>query len=191
MKRAYIIHGWGGSPRETIHQWIKKELEKKGFDVVAPEMPNTDEPEINAWVGKLLEIIKNPDEETILIGHSIGCQTILRYLEKIPEKTEINKIILIAPWMHLDEETIKEEGEEGIEIARPWIETPIDFEKVKKHCNNFHAIFSDNDPFVPLSDEKIFKKELNAKTQILHNKGHFTEGDGVKEIPEVLEILEK
>ena len=48
--------------------------------------------------------------------------------------------------MRLDEETIKEEGQEIIEIAKPWMETPIDFEKVRSHTGKVVAVFSDDDP---------------------------------------------
>ena len=29
MKRAFIIHGWGGHPEERWYPWAKNELEKK------------------------------------------------------------------------------------------------------------------------------------------------------------------
>jgi len=44
-KRLFIVHGWGFNPRMNGYPWVKKELEKKGFMVVIPE--------INAWVAHL------------------------------------------------------------------------------------------------------------------------------------------
>lgn len=173
MKKAVVVHGWGGNSKSDFHMWLKEELEKKEYLVIAEDFPNTDEPVISEWVGKLQEICSDCDETTLLIGHSIGCQTILRFLEKSDKK--FGKVILVAPWMHLDENTIKEEGEEVEEIAKPWMETPIDFEKVKQNALGFMCIFSDDDPYVPLSDEKLFKDKLNAKTIVLEKKGHFNE----------------
>jgi len=97
MKKAYIIHGWGGNSEEGWLPWLKKELEAKGFEALAFDMPDTENPKIETWVKYLEDNIQNPDEETILIGHSIGCQTILRYLEKFPENVKVGKAILIAP----------------------------------------------------------------------------------------------
>ena len=142
MKNVYIIHGWEGSPEEHLHQWLKSELEKKGFNVTVPNMPNPDVPVIETWINKIKEI-SQVNSSSIFIGHSIGCQAVLRFLETLPAGTKVGGAVLIAPWMRLDENTIKEEGEEAVEIARPWMETPINFAKIKTHCHNITAIFSE------------------------------------------------
>lgn len=190
MKNVYIIHGWEGSPKEYLHVWLKTELEKKGFNVLVPKMPNPSVPIIKDWVNKIKEI-SNPNENSVFIGHSIGCQAILRFLETLPIDVKIAGMILIAPWMSLDENTIKEEGEEVIEIARPWMETPINFSKVKTHCSNITAIFSDNDPYVPIEQKNIFEQKLDANIIIEHNKGHFTVSDNIRELPSALEAVIK
>lgn len=188
-KRVYIVHGWDGSPKEPMHIWIKKELEKEGFEVIVPEMPNPATPVIKEWMDKLKEVIREPDEETYFIGHSVGCQGVLRYLEGIDSK--IGGVVLIAPWMHLDKTTIEEEGEEVVEVARPWMETPIDWQKIKNCTSKFVCIFSDNDPYVPLDNKELFEDNLDARVIIEHHKGHFTETDGVAKVPFVIkEVLE-
>jgi len=79
MKKAIIVHGWAYNPESGWYPHVKKELESKGFHVQVPEMPNPEEPKINDWISKLKETIPNPDQETYFIGHSVGCQTILRF----------------------------------------------------------------------------------------------------------------
>ena len=91
--------------------------------------------------------------------------------------------------MHLDKKTIEEEGEEVIKIAKPWMETPIDFKKIKSRCEEVIAIFSDNDPYVPLSNIDIFKKNLNAKILILNKRGHFDPDSNVDKLPEILKFI--
>jgi len=126
MQRVFIIHGWDGSPEEPMHKWLRKELEEKRFKVIVPEMPNSEEPEIKTWTDKLKEIVINPDKNTYFIGHSIGCQAILRYLENLDAKIKIGGAIFIAPWISLNTKIIEEEdGKESVEIAKPWLETPI------------------------------------------------------------------
>ncbi len=185
MKRVFIIHGWEGYPEEGWYPWLKKELEKKSFEVFVPAMPNTDEPKIDEWVNFLTNLVGEPDENTYFVGHSIGCQAILRYLEKLNGK-KIGGAVFVAGWFILSE---LETEEEKI-IGKPWIETPIDFNKVKIATNNFVAIFSDDDPVVPFKkNEKIFSEKLNAKIIIERSKGHFSEGDGVKELPVALDSI--
>ncbi len=186
MTRAIIVHGWSGSPRERGLQWLKEKLEERGMEVIVPEMPDADYPRIDAWMGKLAEV-GVPDEETIYIGHSIGCQTILRYLETLPDGVSVAKVVLLAPWMELDKRAIK--YEKSFEIARPWEETPIDFDKVRTHAKEFVAIFSDNDHYVSSAQKEVFEQSLGAQTKVEHGRGHFSIGDGVVELPEVLECV--
>jgi predicted alpha/beta hydrolase family esterase len=166
-----------------MHKWLKSQLEAKGFEVIVPEMPHPDNPTIDDWVNKLKEIIKTPDRDIILIGHSIGCQAILRYLEQLHPTVNLGKVILIAPWFILSD---LETEEEKI-IGKPWIETPIKETNVVKHPSKIVAIFSDDDPVVPMEEnKKIFEERFGAEIIIENGKGHFTEEDGVTEIPVVL-----
>ena len=188
-KRVFIIHGWEGSPQEPMHQWLKKELESKGFSVIIPKMPNADAPIIKEWIDKLQEVATNLDKETFFIGHSVGCQGILRYLETLSSDVKIGGAIFIAPWLELDQKTIEEEGEEVIEIADPWVKTPINWDKVKSHCDKFTCILSDNDYYVPLSNKQLFEQKLNAKIIIEENKGHFAPADNISDNPTALKEL--
>lgn len=183
------MHGWGGYPGEGWQSWLKKQLEKRKWKVETPKMPNTEEPKIKEWVSKLQEIAEDIDKKTYFVGHSIGCQAILRFLENLDRGVRIGGVVFVAPWMHLDEQTIKEEGEDVLEIAKPWVETPIDWKKVKQHTNKFICIFSDNDYYVPLTNSKFFKEKLNAEIFIEKEKGHFSGSDNVNELPVVLEKL--
>lgn len=184
-KRAIIIHCWGGSPHDGFYPWLATELEKNNFAVIVPEMPDTETPSIDAWVSHLAAVVGDADEHTFFVGHSIGCQTIMRYLETLPTDKKIGGAVFIAPWFTLQELESAEEKD----IVAPWLTTPIDFEKVTSHTKNFFALFSDDDPFVPLENKKLFEERLGAQTAVEHGKGHFTEGDGAKELPIALEKI--
>lgn len=164
MKRVTIIHGWGMNPGSVWIPWLKKELEAKGTYVETPEMPNTDAPEIEQW---LKELAKHIDEEddNYLVGHSIGCQTILRYLENKPDNIKVKGVLLVAGWLTLTGTASPEEEA----IAKPWVETPVDLGKVKTK-SKFISIFSDDDPYVPEENWKKFE-EL-GEVIIEDKKGH-------------------
>lgn len=162
-------------------------MEKRGFEVVIPEMPNTSEPEIHVWVSHLKNIVGELNKDTYFIGHSIGCQTIMRFLEKENYNGKIGKVIFVAGWFKLD----NLEGEKVREIADPWINTPIDFNKINEKIDNLTVFLSSNEPYNYVEENKItFEGKLNAKVIILKNKGHFTEEDGVKELPEILKEIQ-
>lgn len=184
MKKVYLIHGWGGSSKGGWFDWLKNELKKNNIEVYSFDMPDTNHPKIEGWVGYLKKNVKNIDEETYFVGHSIGCQTILRFLESLDENFKIGGCAFVAGWFNLRGDLA--EDEEDVEIARPWIETPIDTEKVKKTTTNFLALFSDDDPFVPVSEIDIFKKRLGSKTILKKNKEHFNEESEIKEVLEFI-----
>ena len=179
MKKVYLIHGWGGDSKTLFFRWLIKNLEGKA-EVIAFDMPETDNPLIEKWVPYLQENIVLNDE-TYLVGHSVGCQAIMRYLEKLPGDKKVKCCIFVGGWLKL---TLNSKEEER--ISKPWLETPINFNKVKQHCDNFIAIFSDNDEFAPLENIELFKKNLNAKTILKKAQEHFIY---VKEIPEILEFM--
>lgn len=187
QKRVFIIHGWDGYPEEGIFPWLKTELQNKGFQVFNPSMPEPSRPRIEAWVKFLKKQVVVPDENTFFFGHSIGAQTILRYLESLPNDLKIGGAVFLAGWIHLTDEAY--ETEEDEEIAKPWLETSLDWKKIKSHANKFVGIFSDNDPLVPISDAKIFENSLGAKIIIEQGKEHFSGSSGIKELPSALESL--
>jgi len=191
-RRVFVVHGWEGSPEEGWFPWLKAELTKKGFNVNVLPMPNSEEPKIEEWVGFLAKNVGKADPKTILVGGSIGCQTIWRYLETLGDDEKIAGAVLVAPWTKL--KPAATEDEESKEIAKPWLETPIDWEKVKKHCPKFIAIFSDNDPYVYLEEENLFEEKLGAMVIVERKMGHFSGDDKITSLPSardaVLEIAE-
>jgi len=185
-KKVFIVHGWGGYTKEGWFPWLKKELSKKGFKVKILSMPDTEYPTIKRWVSFLKKNVKSPDKNTYFIGHSIGCQTILRYLEKLRKNEKIGGAIFVAGWFNL----INLEKNE-VKIAKPWLEKKINLTKITAKSKKNVSIFSNNDPVVPLSDYKIFKEKLNSKIIIQRGKGHFSGSDKIKKLPIVLKELLK
>lgn len=189
MNRVIIIHGWGGYPDEAWMPWLKRELAERGFEVIAPDMPDSENPRIDAWVGKLSEVVGVPGADTHLVGHSIGVQTILRYLAELPEGQGVGNVVLVAGW--LERGGLKDLEPEEIPIAKPWLQTPLDYGRARGAAKSFTAIFSDDDPVVPLENKELFREKLGAIVIVEHGKGHFSEDSGVIELPAALDALIK
>jgi len=186
MKRAIIIHCWEGYPEYCWYPWVKKELEKSGFQVEVPAFPDTEKPKMSEWLSMLKEKAGKPDEDLYLIGHSLGCITIMRYLETLPENQKVGGVVFAAGFT----ENI------GYDEIQNFFESPVDLEKIKnKSKNGFVAIHSDNDPHVDLKYADIFKEKLEAEVIIKPGAKHFSgaiEGeDACLELPEVVQSVEK
>lgn len=182
QKRIFVIHGWEGYPQEGWFPWLSDELTKEDFNVKVLPMPNSKTPSIEEWVPFLTRNVGKADSNTVLVGHSIGCQTIWRYLVTLAEGEKIAGAVLVAPWIRLNAENALQDEESEV-VAKPWLETPINWEKVKKHCPKFAVILSDNDPYVYLEDGKFFKEKLGAKVIVEHNMKHFSGDDRITSLP--------
>jgi uncharacterized protein len=181
MKKAILIHGWEGYPEEGWRPWLKNELEKQGFEVLVPAMPNSAEPKMNEWLDHLGQIITNLDENLYFVGHSLACITILRYLESLGENQKVGGVVLVAGFS----------SNLGFDELDTFFESKINWSKIKSSCKKFIAIHSDNDPFVSLHYADFFQDKLGAEVIIEHNKKHFSGEDGINILPSALESILK
>lgn len=181
MKRAVIVHCWGGDSNYAWYPWAKAELEKMGYQVIVPDMPDPDSPKLLTWVPHLQQIVGEPDAELVLIGHSIGTVTIMRYLENLPEGKQIDKAILVAAFT----------DQLGFRELENFFETKLDFDKIRsKVKNGFVVIQSDDDPYVSEQYGTRLKEGLGAKLIIKHGAKHMSGAadseEACSELPEVI-----
>lgn len=183
--RVFLIHGWEGHPEEGWRPWLKKKLEEKGFEVIVPAMPDTATPTMDKWVPYFAQTVGTPDENTYFVGHSLGCVTILRYLEILKEGEKVGGVVLVAGFgQDLEYEDYKGE-------LSSFFTQPVNEQEIRKHCNKFVAIHSDNDPYVPLKHADIFKEKLGAEIIVQKGMKHFSGDDGITELPIVLDSVLK
>lgn len=182
-----MIHGWDGTPEHDWLPWLKKNLESKDFEVHVPQMPDTNKPRIQTWVPAIAKIVGKADENTYFIGHSMGNQAIARYLETLPNGIRVGGAVFVAGFFK--RLTGLEDDTEVQATDRHWLDAPIEFVKIRSHLPRSIAIFSDNDPWVPLDNQDDFKNKLGSKIIIEHAMRHFTGDDGTVELPIALESL--
>ncbi len=178
--RIFIVHRWGGNPLADWYPWLKAELEKKGFAVFVPEMPRPEHPRIKEWVQALVNAVGKLDSETYFVGHSVGCQAILRYFETLPD-AKIGGAVFVAGWTTLSRTVT--ESEEG-ETAKPWL--TVAFKRPVHLKDRMIAIFSDNDPYVPLEENKADFSRFCSKIIVEKGMGHYDED---AKVPSALKAL--
>ena len=149
-------------------------------------MPTPATPHVKEWIATIKDAVGTPDEHTYFVGYSLGCVTIVRYLESLPKKSKVGGAIFVAGFSgnisspELAEFYGDERGARGRErsdtvseskspkgvspYATP--EQPIDFARVKSICPKIMTLFSDDDPVVPLVKGISFAKSIGAKVII-------------------------
>lgn len=142
-------------------------------------MPDTKNPHIDKWLSYLANSAGKTSEDDYFVGHSLGCITILRFLEELREGEKVGGVILVAGFT----------DDLGYKELSSFFQKPIDFPKIKSRCRKFVAIHSDNDPCVSLSCGDVFRDKLGAKVIVEHNMKHFSGDDNILELPIVLNII--
>jgi uncharacterized protein len=103
MKTAVIVHGmpskeeYLGIATLASHNhwfpWLQRELILNEIFTQAPEMPHPYQPLYKEWC-LIFEQFK-VDEDTVLIGHSLGGGFLVRWLSE--NKVKVGKVVLVAP----------------------------------------------------------------------------------------------
>ncbi|MFH1670913.1 MAG: alpha/beta fold hydrolase [Patescibacteria group bacterium] len=203
MRNVFIFHGTGGYPKENWFPWLKSELERLGCKVHIPQFPTPDNQTTETWFDVLDEYRKFLNEETILIGHSLGGAFLLRFLEEstsfVPltceelnepsgttdvKKTKIAAAFIIAAPVGVTR-TMFWDGD------KPFISHLFNWDAIKANCRHFCVFHSDDDPYVPLENGRDCAKQLEVDLNFIPNAGHFNAESGYSEFAELLEEVQK
>lgn len=181
MKRnAIIFHGTGGTPKHFWFPYVKKELEKMGYDVSIPQLPYSNKPDIDKWLPYAMEN-ETFKENTVTIGHSAGCPLILSTLENID--TKIAKAILVAGFVEPMDDN-----------PEPILQENYDWKKIRSNVKDIVFINSDNDPWGcdDKQGRKMFDK-LVGTLIIRHGERHMGSDkfdQQYKKFPLVVKLIE-
>lgn len=160
MKNAIILHGIGSGPKDFWFPWTAKSLEKEGYKVWVPQLPQADDPDLKV---QLPWILKNGEfnRETVLIGHSSGASLILGILDSLDVK--IRMAVLVSGF--LTRGGVRPKQAVKAENAYHW-------EKMKTKTDELVFINAVNDPW-GCNDEQGRKMfDHLGGTLIINNEGH-------------------
>ncbi|HUC88299.1 MAG TPA: alpha/beta hydrolase [Candidatus Binatia bacterium] len=170
MKKAWLLHGTGGSAKDYF--WFtntKQYLESKGYEVWWPLLPNTDKPELV----KTRNFMEDDDvhfvwdKETIIIAHSSACPLMLHLLQYF--KTSVKQVILVSGFY----QPIDDEGFSELMLQKE----EYDWQAVKDAAKEIILINSDNDPWG--CDDKQARPvaiKLEAPLIVATGQGHMGSG---------------
>lgn len=178
VKRVVLVHGWDGGPDDAWKMWLRTQLEKKGWKVIAPQLPGGEEPKLEEWLAVLKQAIPDPDKHTYFVGHSLGCVAILQYLATLPLTTRIGGVVLVAGFLSSIGEPALEE----------FTAQPLALGELRGRIIKSLVIGSRDDSVVSFGKVLELQAGLGAELVIDEGKGHFSDS---AELPSVLKALEK
>lgn len=185
--RLLIVPRWSGTPASDWYPWLVRSVTPAGVfnDVTIGDMPHPSCPTIDSWPAKLAELLATaaPDG-TMLVGHSVGCQAILRFLAQRPPlgqsrpATKFHGLLCVAGWWSVDRPW---------DSILPWIEDPYDVAQARAAVGRVEVLLSDNDPFTSDHEQtrRVWQERMGASVRVISSAKHF---NAVEE-PVVLERI--
>ena len=169
MTNIVIIHGTYGHPKENWFPWLKSELEKLDCRVFVPKFPTPKNQSLENWLKVFEEYKQYLDENSIVIGHSLGPAFLLNIIEKVDKP--IKAAFFVSGFTGLLNHPIDK-------INKSFVDKSFDWQGIRQNCPKFFVFHSDNDPYVPLEKSKEFAKNLGVSVILVKNAGHFNEKAG-------------
>ncbi len=178
---VYVIHGYGATVYNHWFKYIKHNLEDSKTSVTLISLPDSNNPNLEEWKQTIDSAVKNIDDKTYFVAHSLGCITLLDYLSKAEFK-EAAGLACVA-------------GFSDRLPAFPQVDSYIDSTKIDFTVNskfkNKMMFISSNDPSVPPKLSEELAKKLESNYQTIPNAGHFLDREGYGEFPQLLDWLKK
>lgn len=186
MKNAIIVHGMP-SKEEYLNPdnlsashnhwfpWIQRQLILQGILTQTPEMPMPYDAKYNEWASVFGQY--KLDEDTILVGHSLGAGFLIRFLSE--NNVKVGRVVLVAPWLDPNKELES---------------TFFDFDiasNLASKTKDLTVFISDDDDQEELTSVEFLKNTvLGLRIKEFTGKGHFIfQHMGKNEFPELLEYI--
>lgn len=179
MPRAVLAHCWTGAPDHAWYPHFKESLQGEGVDVSVPSLPDSDNPYPPAWLNAFSDAVGNFDSRTLLAGHSLGCATVLRYLERMPLTRKPAGVLLVAGFLQ----------SLGIAEIDAFHRGGFNWEYLRQRKDRIVVLLGTADPYLAerLPDEiRMFTETLGADVWLCAGGGHFSHNSGCRELPQAI-----
>jgi len=173
-----IVPGYGdSSPNHWQGIWLKHF--PNAVKVIQKDWIKVDKVE---WVRTLDSAIQSAEAPIILVGHSLGCSTILYWINSKENKKSIHKIkgaFFVAP-PDPNSEAYRALSIKGFDSL------PLDYLPFPSIL-----VASENDPFLTVEQSRYFADRLGSEFINIGKRGHIGEDSGLGEWKEGKALLKK
>ena len=172
--KIILLHGNGKSTiNDHWFPYVKSELEKASFNVVACQFPDTYLARAAYWLPFLKKELK-ADENSILVGHSSGAIAAMRFAE---ENTILGSILIGSYYTDLDLQTEKLSGY----FNKPW-----QWDMIRNNQQWIMLFASIDDPCISIEEPRFMHKQLKSEYYEFSDEGHFERDCNKSTFPKLL-----
>lgn len=187
IERIVIVPRWSGHARVDWYPWIQQQLADAPQHLEVIELPRPSAPVIDECVVALGSVLGTDPaalHSTLLVGHSVGCQALMRYLASLDsgrsDRPSGPALLCVAGWWAVDSPW---------PTIEPWISTPISLASLRANTSRIVVLLSDNDPFTAdwRANQLLWQERVGAQVEIFPGGRHFNES----EEPAVLDLVQR
>lgn len=184
-RRLVIVPRWAGTPRSDYYPWLVAALaarpEPPFETVVVADLPEPGTPRLDTWPPAIAALLGDDPAvltDTLVLGHSVGCQAVLHALAGLPAGARVAGVLAVAGWWRVDSPW---------PTILPWQEQIPDLARVRAAAPALTVLLSDNDPFTAdhQANAALWRERLGARIELVPGARHF---NGAEE-PAVLDAL--
>ncbi|MFF3064752.1 RBBP9/YdeN family alpha/beta hydrolase [Oerskovia sp. NPDC057915] len=181
VTRIVVVHGLGASAGNHWFGAVRDRYAPRGVAVVVPDLPRSQAPDLDVWLEALADVIGPLDEGTVLVGHSLGCVSILQHLSARRDDWRLGGLALVAGFV---------EEVPGIPEVDHFVARPLDPDAVAARTLRRHVVVADDDPVVPRHLTEALARVLEADLTVVEGGGHFVAGGGYDRLPALEDVLD-
>lgn len=182
-----ILHGWQNHrPADHWQHWLADRLVERGHEVRYPQLPDADDPDLEAWLAELrsgLEELAGAEvERRTVLCHSLACLLWLHGVERSVMSglsAPVDRVLLVAP----PSAAVLRENSEITAFRAP----AVTGEQVSAVAGHTRFVASDNDPYCEPGAEKEYGLPLGLPVDVLPGTEHLNPDAGYGPWPRMLE----
>lgn len=177
--RIVVVHGLGATAASHWFGALQDRYAPRGIDVLVPDLPDSQAPDLDTWLSTLAAVVGAIDERTVLVGHSLGCVSILQHLAARDDDWRLGGLALVAGFV---------EQVPGIPEVDHFVAHDTDPAGIAARTARRLVVTADDDPVVPRRLTEDLARVLDADLTVVDGAGHFLARGGFDRL-EVLESV--
>jgi predicted alpha/beta hydrolase family esterase len=178
MTAYLILHGWQNHrPDGHWQHWLADRLTDIGHQVVYPQLPDPDDPELEVWLVELARHLRRmaAGAERVVVAHSLSAVLWLHAVARgMPGLDTVNRVLLVAP----PSGAVLARHPEVAEFAPP----PLEFTLP----GPTRLVAGDDDPYCEVGADVLYGAPLALPADILPGAAHLDLDAGYGPWPAVL-----
>lgn len=180
--KVFIVHGYGASPINHWFPWLRDTLSQKEISVDILKMPTPLTPKYNEWIDCLSENADVLNSNTFFVAHSLGCISLLKYLQQAGHEKQVGGIVLVSGFA---------KSLPDLPQLDEFVQEQPNYNQIIHIAKKRAVIAAKDDNIVPFLYSKELSDMIQSDFYAVEKGGHFLDTEGFITLPIVYDVLSR